>query len=146
MAWRALVEDDILLLISGSELASLRAAALQAEQVDPVQPTIDATMDLARGYIGSCSENTLGDAGTIPDRLITTVAMIVVCDIVVRVPGYFLDEDRQDKRDAAIKVLEQVAGCNFAIEDPTTGTDAGNDVEVVRSTTRKATRESMGGL
>jgi len=146
MSWAAITEAHIVTHIAGAELEGLRAAALADGQVDPVQPSIDQVTELVRGYVAACATNTLGDAGTIPTRLLGPACTLVICEIINRVPGYELDDDRGDARDKAIRLLEQVAACNYAIEDPETGEDSGGEMEVASSSTRKATRDSLNGL
>ena len=146
MAWAAIAESDVIVHISGAELTALRAAALQAGQADPVAPSISQVTELVRGYVAACDENTLGDAGKIPTRLLSAACDLVVCEIISRVPGYDLDDERQEKKKAAIRLLEQVAACKFAIDDPDTGADPTGSIEVANVDDREATRSSLDGL
>lgn len=126
MAWRAITEADLLQRISGDELEALRAAALGTTQEDPVASHIDQTTELVRGYIGACSQNTLGPEGTLPERLILPACDLLVVDVGSRVAGMLIDlnETRKEARKAAVRLLENVAACRFAIEKPET---AGED-------------------
>jgi len=146
MSWVAITEAALLTHITGAELESLRAAALGATQVDPVAPSISQVTDLVRGYVAACAKNVLDTTTTnIPARLLSAACDLVVAEIINRVEGYNLSENRQDKVKASTKLLESVALCKFAIEDPTTGLDTGPDIEE-QHTERVATRESMDGL
>lgn len=122
MAWISITEDDLLTAISGDELTGYREAALAEGQPDPVQPTIDQAADLVRGYVGGWKQNTLGPAGTIPQKLLSAAVDIIVARIPSRV-GKSPKEGRKDARDAAIKLLEQVSAGKFDIEEPVTKSD-----------------------
>lgn len=126
MAWISITEAHLLTVLSGPELAGYRAAALQTSQADPVQPTIDQVTDLVRGYVGGCKANTLGEAGTIPQKLLAPALDL----IAVRIPGRVGKEPktgRKDAGEAAIKLLEQVSRCAFDIEEAVTpSTEASN--------------------
>jgi hypothetical protein len=126
MAWRAITETDLLQRISGDELEALRASALDDDQTDPVAEHISQTTELVRGYIAACSRNELGADGTIPERLIRAACDLLVVDVSSRSAGLLIDlnDTRKAARDAAIRLLEQVAACRFAIEQPD---DAGDD-------------------
>lgn len=120
MAWRAITESDVLQRISGDELSALRASALADGQEDPVAEHIAQVTDLVRGYISACASNSLGPDGTLPERLIRAACDILVVDISTRSAGILIDlsETRKDARDAAVRLLEQVAACRYAIETP----------------------------
>jgi hypothetical protein len=123
MAWAAITEADVVTRISGTELEAYRAAALADGQVDPVAPAILQVTDLARGYIAACKENILGPDGTLPSKLKAPILDLIIVDIIKRLPGMVIDQARSDAQDAAIRLLEQVAACKFAVEEPTTTTD-----------------------
>jgi len=147
MSWVAIFEADVLTHISGSELAALRTAALASGQVDPVQPSIDQITSLVRGFVEACADNKVDtDLTTIPDRLLATACDLVVCEIITRVPGYALDEDRAEKKKNAISLLRDVGACKFRVTDPVTGSGATGSLEVTGYTVRQTTRAQMSGL
>jgi len=147
MAWAAITEADLLNHISGTELESLRAAALADGQDDPVSPSITQVTNKVRGYVASCAENNLdSDTTKIPDRLMADACAMVIAAIIGRIPGYMLDEDKRTALSNALKLMEKVASCDYAIEDPSSGSDAGGDMEVANNSTRVTTRSSLGGL
>lgn len=120
--WVAITEEDVLTVLTGPELTGYRNAARAQGQVDPVQPTIDQVTDLVRGYVGGCKANTLGIGNTIPEKL-----MQAACDLIaVRIPSRVKKDPTESRRRAgeqAVRLLEQVARCEFVIEEPTTPTD-----------------------
>jgi len=146
VSWAAITEANVLTHISGTELTTLRSAALAAAQADPVQPSIDQVTSTVRGYVAACSENTVDEDTTkIPTRLLDAACAMIVAAIIGRVPGYELDDKKQDRYDKAISLMNKVAACKFAIQDPETGLDVGGGIETSH-TTRKATRSSLNGL
>lgn len=122
MSWNAITEADVLTVLAGPELEAIRAAALKAGQVDPVQPTIDDVTDMVRGYVAGCATNQLGADGTIPAKLMRPALNIIAVDIPNRVRQNIPDA-RKEARKEAIRLLEQVANCKFHIEAPTTPSD-----------------------
>ena len=127
MAWRAITEADLLQRLSGDELEAFRAASLGSAQGDPVQGAIEQVTEQVRGYIAAHSANTLGPAGTLPARLIRAACDLLVIDVSTRAAGTLIDPDGVRKRnaDAATRLLEQVAGGDYAIEEPEeAGTDS----------------------
>jgi len=147
MSWLAITEAHVLTHIAGAELTALRAAALADGQVDPVQPSVDQVTSVVRGYVAACAKNALDtDTTKIPDRLLGAACDLVIAEIIGRVPGYELDEGRQDKYDNALRLMRDVAACKFAIDDPNTGSDPGVAIEQASSSTRQATRTTLDGL
>ena len=132
MAWRAVTEDDLLTRMSGDELAALRESSLGTGQSDPVSEHIDQVTEMVRGYIAAHSANTLGESGTLPERLIRPACDILVMDVSTRSGGILIDisDTRKTAHDNAVRLLEQVAQGNYAVEQPET---AGDDSEAAPS-------------
>lgn len=152
MSWRAITEADVLTQISGDELAAVRAAALQALQADPLAPTITQVTKEVRGFVAGCSRNVLdADGAKIPDELIGFAVAMIVPRLMARVAGLSIDKDevRRGAQKDALAVMGKVASCDFAIEQtdtPTTAVVNTGSVQVISSTTRRATRAKMEGL
>jgi len=124
MSWSAITEAKLLTQISGDELEALRAAALADGQDDPVDPSIEQVTDEVRGYVAGCRSNTLDDDATkIPDRLMRAAVIMVIVEIIGRVPGYEVEEKRQKRYDQALSLMRLVANCKYPIEDASTGSD-----------------------
>lgn len=117
MSWIAITEAHVLTVMSGPELDALRAAALDAGQADPLQPTIDQVTDLVRGYAAGVV--VLGASGTIPQKLLAPALDIIASRIPQRVDQSPSD-GRAAKETAAISLLKDVAAGRFKIEEPTT--------------------------
>jgi hypothetical protein len=63
MAWIIPAEADVLTVLSETELATYRAAALASGQSDPLAPTLAQVVDLVRGLCGRVSTEHTGFAG-----------------------------------------------------------------------------------
>ncbi len=119
MSWIIPTESDVLTVLSETELATYRAAATASGQADPLAPTLAQVVDLVRGYVGAYRPNTLGAAGTIPQKLLAPALDLVAVRLPQRV-GVSPKDVRQSAASAAIKLLEQVANGVFNIEEPDT--------------------------
>lgn len=117
MPWITIIEADLLTAISGPELAGFRDAALADGQADPVAPTIAQVIELVRGYVGACKNNSLGPTGTIPKKLLPPALDLIAVRIPGRV-GKSPKAGRKDAAEAATTLLQQVAKCMFDIEEP----------------------------
>jgi len=117
MAWIAPAESDVLTVLSETELATYRAAALASGQTDPLAPTLAQVVDLVRGYVGAYRPNTLGEPGTIPQKLLATALDLVAVRLPQRV-GVSPKEVRQQAAAQAVRLLERVAAGEFNIEEP----------------------------
>jgi hypothetical protein len=147
MAWIAITEALVLTRISGAELEGFRAAALGSGQADPVQPAIDQVTNLVRGYVAACASNVLGDDGKIPDKLLGAALDMLVIDIPKRAAGIVLDptDERAKAYTRAVRLLERVADCKFAIDDPTTG-ETSTPTPSFSGRDRKFTHETEEGI
>jgi hypothetical protein len=117
MAWIIPTENDVLTVLSETELATYRAAATATGQADPVAPTLAQVVDLVRGYVGAYRPNTLGAAGTIPQKLLAPALDLVAVRLPQRV-GVPPKDVRKAAADQAVRLLEQVAAGTFNIEEP----------------------------
>jgi hypothetical protein len=117
MSWIIPAENDVLTVLSETELATYRAAATASGQADPVAPTLAQVVDLVRGYVGSYRPNTLGLPGTIPQKLLATALDLVAVRIPQRV-GVSPKDVRLGAATQAVRLLEQVAAGAFNIEEP----------------------------
>lgn len=151
MAWRRITETDLLTRISGAELSAFRAAALAVGQADPIDDVLLQVTDLVRGYIAANRANTLGAAGTVPDKLISTAVDIAVMDVQKRAAGVVIDPEgaRADACKDALRRLEKVADGKFAIEEPeeeSTETIAGTPAPLFSGRIRQYGRTYEDGI
>lgn len=144
--WITLTEEDILTRLAGAELAAYRTAAKAVGQDDPLPEVLSAVTDEVRGYVAGCSANRLGDAGTLPGRLKSAALDLARYRLTTRLPVRISDA-RQREYENAIRLLEQVARCHFAVEDPVSGDESpGPTVVVVSSRPRIAKGSDLDGI
>ena len=117
MAWIIPEESDVLTVLSDTELSAYREAAIAAGQTDPLAPTLAQVVDLVRGYVGANRLNTLGVAGSIPQKLLAPALDLLAVRLPQRV-GVPPKEVRKRAADQAVRLLEQVAAGTFVVEEP----------------------------
>src|ERR1700761_2203800 len=122
MAWIIPAESDVLTVLSETELATYRAAALASGQSDPLAPTLAQVVDLVRGYVGAYRPNTLGAPGTVPQKLLAPALDLVAVRLPQRV-GVSPKEVRQAAAAAAGGLVGGVAAGEFNIEEPDVASD-----------------------
>jgi len=150
MSWSTLTVTDVLTALTGPEKSALQTAALQSGQSDPLDGTVGQVVQEIRGYVAACRQNKLGDGATIPLELKADAIAIIRYRALNRLPTRSLmTSSREQEYKEAIRKLEQVAACRFAIEQPAEVTDqviSGPAAEVVTSTPRRFTRDKLSGL
>lgn len=150
MSWIELTEADLLTAMSGTELAKLRAAALQSGQSDPVQPVFDQITAEVRGRVAACDRNQLGSGNTIPSELKDAALALVVMRIMTRAAGTVIDPQgaRKDAAARADRILEAVAACDFAIVQPETAStdEVGTTLPSITARTNNFRRIDQSGL
>lgn len=129
----------------------MTSAARAAGQAVRLPEIISQIVKEVRGYVGGCAANTLGDGDTIPDELLGAAISRIRFDLATALPvSSLLTEDRRTANTNAIRLLENVASCDFKIIPPATAAAdqpaGGNSVVVVTKTPRRARRDQLGGL
>jgi hypothetical protein len=150
MAYITITEADVLTKLSGPEIAAMKTAAMQAAQTNPLPEIIEQVVGEVRGRVAACTKNILGDGETIPQELLGAAINRIRFELATRLPVPGLLTAARDKaNDQAIAMLRDVSRCEVAIvgpEVPAEEQPAGPGVEIVSSTTRKATRAKLAGL
>jgi phage gp36-like protein len=150
MSWNTLTEAKFLEHLTGAEVTAIKTAALATAQTEPLTAMLAKVVQEVRGYIAAHEQNVLGEGVTIPDELESAALAIARYRALNRLPiRSLLTETRITEYKDALRLLEHVAAGKFAIEQPATPSEqivSGPGVEVVTSTTRKATREKLSGL
>ena len=118
--WITITETHLKTRLSDPELTAFKSVALAAGQANPVSEIIADVTNLIRGYVANCQRNRLGSDGTIPDKLLSSALAIIVMQVMTRAAGKVIDPNgvRQKASEDAIRLMEQVAGCKFAVEIP----------------------------
>lgn len=89
---------------------------------DLLTPALNRTVNMVRGYIDTSGRYKLGEDGTIPESLETTMLDIYAIEAWKRLGGDLMDisERRSRAYDDAIDRLKAVARGEFGIAEPTT--------------------------
>jgi phage gp36-like protein len=119
MAWVIITADDVKTRLSGPEHSALTTAALAAGQSNPLPDLISQTVAEIRGYVAACERNRLEEGEKIPSKLVGAALALIRYHLATRLPvkGLLTDERKQEYTDA-IRLLERVADCKFAVEEP----------------------------
>jgi hypothetical protein len=148
MAWVSITEAMVAERLAGPELAAYKSAALGTGQTNPLPNIITRAVDEVRGYIAACRANTLGEAGTIPEKLLDAALAVIRYRLISRLP-VTLTQSRIDEKDDALRLLKEVAACRFAVEEPTTASTealSGKSPRWTERTDREFTRTSQDGI
>ncbi len=141
MSWITLQPDDIAARLSPTERSALARAGGDLDDAILAE-VLTQTAGMVRGYIAACAGNQLDPAaGSIPDTLKSAALDLAVVAYAIRTGGVLLDPKgaRAAARDAATKLLQDVAAGRFAIEAPAddtvepSRTHAGPSVEDLES-------------
>lgn len=145
MSWITLTEADVLTRLSSPELTALKSAAKGVGQADPLPEIIEQVTDKIRGYCAAHRQNQLGDAGTLPPRLVSTALVMIRYELATRLPGMgsLIDALRQKEYDTAIDLLKAVAKGDFALTDPDDTTDETSPAPTPRTSAK--TRADLPG-
>jgi len=119
MSWIALTPAHIDESLAKAELDALRSLQLTPGQVDPVPEAIARTCTQVNGYVAAQAGHPVGQAGTIPEELLSSAIAIVRWRIIGRLPvKSFATESRRKEYEDAIAELKDVATGKFAISIP----------------------------
>ena len=148
MAWITVTEDDVKTRLAGAEVTALKSAALASGQSDPLPEIISQCVDEVRGYIAACDENELEEGEKIPQKLLAATLALIRYRMATRIPGRLLNEERKQEYTDAIRLLERVSECKFAIEEPETVEDetTATPTPSISGNTRRFTRETQDGI
>ena len=150
MSWLSLTSDHISTALTGPELTAAQSAALATGQSDPLDDILAQVSRYVRARVAACSRNTLGEGDTIPDELLSAAIDIAVHRLTKRLPGKILArQERIDAAAAAESLLQDVAACKLALEQPITATNevvSGPGIQLASSRVRLATRDTLRGL
>jgi phage gp36-like protein len=124
--WIPLTPQHITESLSGLELTSLRTLQLAPDQADPIPEAIARTTTQVNGYVAAFHGTSVGQAGTIPEELLSSAIAIARWRIIGRLSvgpaaKLFATDNRRKEYEDAIAELKDVAAGKFAIsvaEDP----------------------------
>lgn len=119
MSWIDLTPAHIDEALSAAELDALRTIQLADGQADPVPEAIARTCTQVNGYVAAAAGHPVGQAGTIPEELLSSAIAIARWRVIGRLPvKLFATESRRKEYEDAIAELKDVAAGKFAISFP----------------------------
>ena len=146
--WRVLTGDDVLSVLNDMEKSAYSSLAAGAGQ-DVLSDIITTVTNHCRGYIGDNPANNLAAGVTLPERCHRPALHLIRKDLLTRL-SLEVQKDRADDAKEALRFFERVAEGKVQIEQPVgmaTDTSGANpSIDVVSSSPRSHTRESMSGL
>ena len=114
MPWIPLTEAHLLEGLAAAEVTALRSIQTAPGQADPFPEAIERTCLEVQGYVGTRYQ--VGQAGTIPDQLLSSAIAIARYRLIGRLPSRAMStEHRRKEYEDAIKQLEAVAAGKFAL-------------------------------
>ena len=119
MSWITLTPAHIDESLAAAELDALRSLQLTPGQEDPVPKAILRTCTQVNGYVAAQAGHPVGQAGTIPEELLTSAISIVRWRVIGRLPvKLFATDSRRKEYEDALAELKDVAKGTFAISFP----------------------------
>lgn len=119
MSWLTLTPAHLESSLSAQELTALRSSQLAEGQTDPLPEAISRTTSEVRGYVGACHGALSGQAGTIPEELLSSAVAIARWRLLGRLPVKMLaTESRRKEYEDAVAQLRDVAAGKFAVSMP----------------------------
>ncbi len=120
MDWVLITEADVKTLFHEGEWTAITEATRGAEASDVVITTIRRVVNRVRGYVESCENNVLGEAGYVPGLLYDSTLILIFEALAKTLPvaGLLIDPQRADQIKAAMKELQMVARCELKISPP----------------------------
>lgn len=151
-AWVTITTSDLNDYLVAAQASALRTAALAAGQTDPFGRVMPDIIQRIRLKIQSCPGNQVSaTANTIPPELKWAACYLIIEALQARMPTLKLTEEQRTQVERAVSQLDRIADCKDTVtipDDPlgTPTTQLGGNVEIVKKTDRRATRDSMAGL
>lgn len=119
MSWIALTSAHIAGSLTQAELDALRTVQVSPGQADPLSEAIARTCTEVNGYVAAQAGHPVGQAGTIPEELLSSAIAIARWRLLTRLPNTRLaTESRRLEYTDALAQLKDVAKGDFAISFP----------------------------
>jgi len=152
VAWVTIALTDLNSYLVGAQVTAVNTAALAGGQVDRFTEARLSVVSRIRNKIESCTTNRVSaTALTVPPSLKMCACLLIIQALQTSIPSLKLTDDQVRLIETFEKDLLDIASCDLKVEQPTDPLDppnaqAGANVEVVSSTTRRATRDTLAGL
>ncbi len=117
--WITLQPADLKARLSQAELAALQRASGDYDETG-MEAVLAQVTGLVRGYVAANARNRMDGAGTIPATLKGAALDLACVDYSTRAGGFLSDPKdlRRNARDAAIRLLQDVAADRFRVDQP----------------------------
>lgn len=118
MSWVAITIADVLARLTTDEADGLQLVG-ETAQTDKLTPIIAQVTGYVRSMVASCSRNTMGTAGLIPEDCLYHAVSLIRAALVTAQPTLEgVTDPRGEETKAAHLYLTKVAKCEVAIADP----------------------------
>jgi hypothetical protein len=116
MAWVEIAEADVLVRMNAQEVEALKTTMLAEDQEDPMAGVIAQVVDEVRGHVEGAGYWEMGDAGTVPARLVGAVVNRVRFLLAGRLPDAgLMNEDRRKANEEAMTLFGLVRERKYAL-------------------------------
>jgi hypothetical protein len=153
MAWITLSESSLESRLLAGEITAYKSSDLSVGQTSEslLSEILRGVIREVRGRVAACESNTLGEGDTIPDELEHHALAVAVYRLITRIPissRSSLLEQRKSAYEDALRILQDVASCRFAIVDPITPSEEVVSAQRPLYTTKTSNwnRDSQDGL
>jgi len=152
VTWITIAVADLNNYLVGAQVTAVNTAALASGQTDRFTEVKLSVISRIRNKIETCLSNHLSaTALTIPPSLKQCACLLIIQGLQSSIPSLKLSEDQKKLIETFESDLTAIAACKLTIEEPTDpleppNAQRGGPIEVVKSTTRKATRDTLSGL
>jgi len=127
--WTEITAAKVKSRLGVREIQVLTQGALADTAEAVITQCIRLAVGKVRGYIRTCTQNSLGPDGYVPPELEGEALALVMEEMATRLPlgVMVIDEARQRRIEMAYRILRDVAKCQFLITAPE-GTSAASPV------------------
>lgn len=152
IAWITIALADLNNYLVGAQVAAVNTAALASGQTDRFTEVKQSVINRIRNKIESCSTNRLSATPlTIPPSLKQCACLLIIQGLQSSIPSLKLSEDQKTQIETFESDLTAIAACKLTVEEATDPLEpqlaqSGGAIELAKSTTRKATRDTLSGL
>lgn len=152
VAWIQIVLADLNNYLVAAQVNAVNTAALGAGQVDRFTEVMTSVVNRIRNKIESCAGNRISLTPlTIPPSLKQCACLLIIEGLQSSIPSLRLSEDQVRQIERFQEDLDLIATCDLKVEGPTDPLEPGQvqsgaAVEVVSSSPRRATRDTLRGL
>jgi len=151
-AWVTISADDLNHYLVAAQTLALRTAALSDGQADPFTEVMPRVVARVRSMIQACESNRVSATPlTVPPSLKDYVCFLILEEMALRIPQLQFTPEQAKMADTARDYLKMIAKCDARIEQPPDPLDPqdveyNSSIQVVRSSERRATRDTLSGI